>query len=209
MEKLDMNVNRRIRTLYVLSFPIVLTIGILLIPVVPDYADHALAVEAVEGTERWFTGHLISAVAFGLSVLACSVIVAVLERNSYAVQSLVLPLIAIGAGLYAAGLGADGIGPIAVKSSGTSPLAFFDGSGWWVSGVFIAGTLFFGVGLITLVIRVNKSGLVGGVWRYVIFICALIFVSAPAIPSGWALYAEAIAAIGIFVPIGVFIGRTS
>jgi len=111
-------------------------------------------------------------------------------------------MVALGAGLYAAGLGADGIGPIAVKSSGVSPMIFFDGSGWWVSGVFMAATLFYGVGLVSLVVHVIRSGMVSGIMRYIIFACVLVFVVVPAIPSGWGLYGEAIAAIGVFVPIG-------
>lgn len=192
----------------ILAFPIVLTLGIALIPVVSDYSDHYLAVQAVEKTGRWVAGHLISAVAFGLSVWASSVITAELHQRSIQVPSFILPLIAVGAALYAAGLGADGIGPVAVKSSSASPIAFFDGSGWWVTGVFMMATLFFGVGLIVLVIHTIRGGLVAGGWRYFVFISALIFVSAPAIPSGWALYGEAIASIGVFVPIGISIWRS-
>ena len=202
-----MEARNRNRIITVISFPILLSIGILLIPVVSDYSNHALAVRAVEMTARWFVGHLLSAIAFGLSVLSTSVIVASLERRSYKVPSFILPLIALGAGLYAAGLGADGIGPIAVKSAGLSPTVFFDGSGWWVSGVFMVATLFYGVGLISLVIHVIRSGLIGGYWRHIIFACALVFVAAPAIPSGWGLYGEAIASIGVFLPIGWCMGN--
>jgi hypothetical protein len=199
----------RIRVISILAFPIVLTIGIILIPVVSDYSNHELAVQAVEKTSRWFAGHLICAVAFALSVLASCTIADELQRRSSRVPSIVLPLIARGAGLYAAGLGADGIGPIAVKSSGISPIVFFNGSGWWVSGVFIAATLVFGAGLISLVIHVIQGGLISGAWRYIVFVSALIFMSAPAIPSGWALYGDAIAAIGVFAPIGISIGRSA
>ena len=198
----------RLRVISILAFPIVLSIGIVLIPVVSDYSNHELAEQAVEKTSRWFAGHLICTVAFGLSVWATSTIANELHRRSSRVPSIVLPLIAMGAGLYAAGLGADGIGPIAVKSSGVSPMVFFNGSGWWVSGVFMVATLVFAAGLISLVIHVIRGGLVSGAWRYIVFGSALIFVSAPAIPSGWALYGEAVAAIGVFVPIGISIGRS-
>lgn len=203
-----MKSQNRIGMITVLAFPVLLTIGIILIPVVPDYADHALAIRAVEKTERWFVGHLLTAVAFAWSVLSSSVIVDNLQRKSYHVPAFILPVIALGAGLYAAGLGADGIGPIAVKSSGASPTNFFDGSGWWVSGTFMVATLFFGVGLISLVIHVIRSGTVKGNLRYLIFLSALVFVSAPAIPSGWVLYGEALAALGVFIPIGKEIGKS-
>jgi len=201
--------DQRIRALFVLSFPIVLSIGIFLIPVVSDYSDHALATEAVDKTGRWFAGHIISAVAFGLSLLSVNVISTFLKDRSYKIPIFILPIMAVGAGLYAAGLGADGIGPIAVKASGSTPTLFFDGSGWWVSGIFMAATLFFGVGLISLVSHANQSQMVEGIWRYVIFISALIFVAVPAIPSGWGLYGEAIAAYGVFVPLGLAVWHSA
>lgn len=201
--------DRRFQALIILLFPIVLSIGIFLIPVVPDYSDHALATEAVEMTGRWFVGHLLSAVGFGLSILSVSVIAAYLKHRSYKIPLFILPVMAIGAGLYAAGLGADGIGPIALKNSGASPTLFFDGSGWFVSGTFMAATLFFGVGLISLVVHANQSSMVEGVWRYIIFISALVFVTVPAIPSGWGLYGVAIAAYGVFAPLGIAVFRSA
>jgi hypothetical protein len=201
--------NKHIQALFVLSFPIVLSIGIILIPVIPDYSDHRLASEAVNSTGRWFAGHMISAVAFGLSLLSVTVISANLKNHYYKLPLFLLPIMSIGAALYAAGLGADGIGPIAVTSSGAIPTLFFDGSGWFVSGTFMAATLFFGVGLISLVVHINKSQMVEGIWRSIIFISALIFVLVPAIPSGWGLYGVAIATYGVFAPIGLAIWRSA
>ena len=141
--------NHRIQALFVLSFPVVLSIGIFLIPVVPDYSDHVSVAQAVELSVRWFSGHLISAVAFALSVLSVSVINTFLRDNSYELPSFILPIMAVGAGLYAAGLGADGIAPLAVKSSGATPMLFFNGSGWLVTGTFITATVLFGCLLYT------------------------------------------------------------
>ena len=169
-----------------------------MIPVNPDYSDHALAVQAVELTERWFVGHLIAAIAFSFSIWASREILGVLQKAPWST----LIFIAFGAGLYAAGLGADGIGPVAVKASGESAIIFFDGSGWWVSGVFMAATLFFGIGLFMIISNSIQYQLVKGIWRYIIFVSALVFVSVPAIPSGWGLYGVAIAAFGVFIPIG-------
>ncbi|MGB7093682.1 MAG: hypothetical protein WBD62_03435 [Anaerolineales bacterium] len=185
----------------IFAFPIILAFGILLIPVNPDYKNHALAVQAVAQTERWFAGHLISAIAFGFSIWAAREILGILPKAPW----YTLIFIATGAGLYAAGLGTDGIAPIAVMASGESAVVFFDGSGWWVSGVFMAATLFFGIGLFIIISNSIQDHLVEGIWRYFIFVCALIFVSAPAIPSGWGLYGVAIAAVGIFFPIGISI----
>lgn len=201
--------NHRIQALFVLSFPVVLSIGIFLIPIVQDYSDHVSVAQAVELSVRWFAGHLISAVAFALSVLSVSVINTFLRDNSYELPSFIIPIMAVGAGLYAAGLGADGIAPLAVKYSGATPMLFFNGSGWLVSGTFIAATVLFGVGLISIVFHANQSRMVGGIWRYVIFISALIFVAAPAIPSGLGLYGEALAAYGVFVPLGLAVWRAA
>ena len=189
----------------VFAFPIILSLGILTIPDNPDYNDHVLAAWAVELTERWCLGHLIAALAFGFSVWAFKEILGVLQDAPW----FTLIFTSIGAGLYAAGLGADGIGPVAVKAAGESAIVFFNGSGWWVSGVFIAAILFFGIGLFAVTGNSIQQQLVKGIWRYVIFLSALLFVSAPIIPSGWGLYGVAIASIGIFFPIGYFIQRTT
>ena len=183
----------------IFAFPIILTIGILLIPVNPDYNDHALAVQALEQLERWFAGHLISAVAFCFAIWAVREILGVLTKAPW----YTLIFIATGAGLYASGMGADGIAPAAIMASGQSALIFFDGSGWWVSGVFIAGTLCLAIGLFIMISNLIQHQIVEGIWRYIIFLSALVFVSAPAIPSGWALYGVAAWAMGVFIPVGI------
>jgi hypothetical protein len=196
---------KRTRLLPIFAFPIMLAIGILLIPVNPDYNNHALAVQAVEQTGRWFAGHLVSAIAFGFAVWAAREILAELDQAPW----YIMIFIAAGAGLWAAGMGADGIAPAAIMASGASALIFFDASGWWVSGVFAAGAILFALGLFIMISNVIKHEVVEGIWRYVIFISALVFVSAPAIPSGWALYGVAAAAMGIFFPIGFSIQKNS
>jgi hypothetical protein len=185
----------------IFAFPIILAIGIVLIPVNPDYGNHDLAVKAVQQSERWFAGHLIAAIAFSFVVWAAREILAFLPKAPW----YTLIFTAAGAGMYAAGMGADGIAPLAVMSAGESAAVFFDGSGWWVSGVFMVGTLSFTVGLFIITGNLFQARIVEGIWRYVIFASALVFVSAPAIPSGWGLFGIAIAGLGIFIPIGVSI----
>lgn len=189
----------------IFAFPIILTIGILLIPVNPDYNNHALAVRALEQMERWYVGHLVSAIAFGFAIWAAREILGVLPKAPW----FTLIFITAGAGLYAAGMGADGIAPVAMMASGESALIFFDSSSWWVTGVFMAGTVIFAVGLFIIISYTIQHQIVEGIWRYIIFVSALVFVSAPAIPTGWALYGVAAAALGIFIPIGVSIQRAT
>lgn len=193
--------------LTILAFPVVLAVGIVLIPVVTDYSDHQLAEEAVAQTARWFSGHLIAAIGFAFSILAIVAIDRHLRLSSRSLPAMTLPCIALGAGLYAAGLGADGIGPVAVQCAGDSPTAFFDGSGMYVTGVFIAGTILFGIGLLSLVIGAIRSGLLKGWSRYVALAGALVFMVAPAIPSGWALYGVAVAVFGVFIPLALALHR--
>ena len=193
--------------LTILGFPVVLAIGIVLIPVVADYSDHELAEQAVGQTARWFSGHLIAAMGFALSIMAVVSIDRHLRLSSRPLPAMTLPCIAVGAGLYAAGLGADGIGPVAVRSEGYSPSVFFDGSGLWVTGVFIAGTILFGIGLLSLVIGSIRLGLLRGWSRHAAFVSALVFMVAPAIPSGWALYGVAVAVFGVFVPFALAVHR--
>lgn len=187
----------------IFAFPVLLALGVVLIPVNPDYGDHALAVQALEQTGRWFAGHLIAAIAFGFAIWAVREVLAVLPDAPW----YTMIFTATGAGLYAAGMGADGIGPAAVKATGESALIFFDGSGWWVNGVFLAATVCFAVGLFIITGNTIQARIIEGAWRYVVFISALAFVSIPAIPSGWGLYGVAAAGFGVFIPIGVSLRR--
>jgi len=195
--------DKRAQIIYVLAFPVVLTIGIVLIPVVTDYTDHRLPEQAVEQTVRWFAGHIVAAIGFGLAVLAVGSIDRHLQLTSRSLPAVTLPGVAVGAGLYAAGLGADGIGPLAVRSAGYSPVIFFDGSSLWVNGIFIAATLVFAIGVLSLVIGSIQRELLRGWSRYVSLVSVIIFVGAPAILSGWALYGVALAAFGVFMPFAV------
>jgi hypothetical protein len=112
----------------ILAFPAILSVWILLIPVVPDTADHALASRVVEQTARWYSGHLLAAVAFGIRILSVHAIEATLGSISYRLPNFISVLMGGGAGLYAAGLGADGIGPVAAAASTSDPPLFFDDS---------------------------------------------------------------------------------
>lgn len=196
------------RAIYVLAFPVVLSIGIVLIPVVTNYNDHTLAEQAVSQTVRWFLGHIIAAIGFALSVLSVSAIDVHLQQRGRGLSPLTLPLITVGAGLYAAGLGADGIGPLAVRSAGHSPVVFFDG-GYWVTATFVAATVLFAVGLITLVGRAIQERVIRGPARYVTIVAALVFLVAPAVFSGWALYGVAVASFGIFAPFALVMKRAA
>ena len=199
--------NKRLQILSILAFPVVLTIGIVLIPVVTYYTDHRLPEQAVGQTMRWFFGHISAAIAFAISILAVGSIDRHLQLSSRSLPVLTLPFITIGAGLYAAGLGADGIGPLAVQSSGHSPIIFFDGSSLWVTGTFVAGTIVFGLGLLNTVVGSIQLGLLNGWSRFVSFISALIFMVAPMILSGWVLYGVAAASFGMFVPLALAVKR--
>lgn len=183
-------------------FPVILAAGILIIPVVSDYSNHLLAEQAASQTTRWFWGHTISGVAFGLSILVASYITRYLSMKGQSRSGAVsLSLIAIGGALYAFGLGADGIGPIATAAGGGRAFMFFEGSGMRVSGIFIAASIFFGVGLISQVIGIFHTGLLSGVIRRVVFTAAIIFIASTAIPSGWGLYVLATAVLVIYIPV--------
>ena len=188
--------------LFIAIFPLALTIGIITIPVVSDYSNHKLAVEAASHTLRWFWGHTISGAAFGFSILAASFIKRYLTMKGQARSGMVsLLLIALGGALYAFGLGADGIGPLATSAGGGMALSFFEGSGIWVSGIFIVASASFGIGLITQVVGLHHVGLLKGVLYVIVLTAAIIFLGVGAIPSGWGLYGVAVAALIIYISI--------
>jgi len=192
----------------ILAFPIVLTIGILLIPVVADYGDHALAEDAAAKTLRWASGHLLSAAAFGLGALSCGVVYAELKQRGTHLSVISVLFSALGAGLYAAGLGIDGIGPLIIKAAEMPASVFFDASGWWVTGTFMTATLLWGVGLIWLAAAVTRSDMVTGAWRYVVGAGVLLMLGAPAVHSGWGLYGVALGCWAVFGTIGFQVWRS-
>ncbi len=182
-----------------------MAVGVLLIPVVDDYADHGLAAAATVDSTRWFVGHLISALGFGTAILAAAFITLRLgERDRFAWVG--LALLVPGAVLHMVGLGADGIAPLALRAAGGEVATLFDG-GVWVTGVFIAGAALFGIGTLILVLGLMRADLLTGPGRYVVFASALAFPIAEAVPYGWALFVVACLAFLIWTPIGVALGR--
>lgn len=177
--------HKNLKLLPVISFPIILTLGILLIPMVSDYANHAFAEQAARQVPRWFLGHLISALSFGIGILTAYSITTHLENHQAKVKgTIILWLATTGGILYAIGLGVDGIGPLATVAGGGQAIAFFDGSAAYVPPIFIAASLLFGMALIIQVISLIKIGLLNGVLKVIVPVATIIFVGAPAIPSG-------------------------
>ena len=195
---------QRLYSTLIAAFPMALAVGIVLIPVVSNYGDHSLAAEGASQSIRWFIGHIHSAAAFGLAVLACCCIGDVLYRYGQHRRVIIaLPLIAVGAGLHAAGLGADAIGPLATVAAGQPAEVFFDGSDNLVPGLFIAASMTFGLGLIALAFGFTQTGLLRGMWKFVVPASAVSFVVFETIPSGWGLYLVTLAAFFVFVPMSL------
>lgn len=175
-----------------------------MIPVVTSYADHNLAQKAAQQTRRWFWGHLISGAAFGVGLLAIfSISLFLFEQQLFLWPSLALPLTAIGAALLAFGMGADGIGPLAVSKEGHPAQIFFDGSRQWVMGSFIAGSILFGLGQILMIIGLNHTSLLSTTTGIFVLLTAILFSVSAAIPSGWGLYVLGLSACAIYLPIGL------
>jgi hypothetical protein len=187
-------------------FPLVLALGIVLIPVVRNYADHELAEAAAAKSKRWFWGHLLSAVGFGLGVVVSAVI------NLYLLWSINrfwasfgLVLMIVGGAAQMFGLGADGIGPLAVRRAGGSAKLFFDGSRVWVTGTFIVGSILFSLGQIIMVILVGNRGVFLSAMTITMLVAAILFSLSTAVPSGYGLYVTAVTAFIIYLPLaGLF-----
>lgn len=192
----------------VLAFPLLLMIGVPIIPVVTDYSNHVLAEEAASHATRWFVGHSVTAVSFAFAILGAREIGSALAaRGQGRVAMISVVFITLGAALHMIGLGGDGIGPLAVaRSIGTSQ-PFFHGSGPWVTSVFIGGAVTFGVGLLAQVSGTIRTGIILGWRRYLVGLATLTFVGAEGIPSGWGLYLVAACSAAIYVPIWQGLGR--
>lgn len=187
----------------IIAFPVLLMVGIVLIPLVANYSDHALAEKAARQTRRWFWGHLLSAAAFALGALAIfsgSLFLIAEAVLFWPVAAMVLSV--IGACLLAAGMGADGIGPVALIQEGQSAQLFFDGSRPWVMGIFIAGSIIFSLGQIGMIIGLQHTDLLNTAVGVFMLVAAIIFSVSSAIPSGWGLYVLGITAVAIYLPLG-------
>jgi hypothetical protein len=184
------------------AFPIALALGVFTIPVVADYGNHELAAAAARLTARWYWGHLLSALAFGLAGVAAVAVHGALAKCASTPPGIwAAALAVIGAALHSYGLGADGIGPTAILAAGGEPETYFDGLGLRLSGIFLAGAAAFSIGwwgLTTAVLRVSavrdwrRWWLPGGV---------LLMAASEAIPSGWGLYVVALLALAVWLPL--------
>lgn len=193
---------------FLVAFPLVLAIGIVLIPVVVNYADHEKAERAAAQTRRWFWGHLISAIGFGLGVVAaCCLGLFLVDAGEAAWALAGVPLAAVGAGTMAAGLGADGIGPLAVQKAGHPARLFFDGSRVWVTGTTIAGAILFSLGQIALVVGVQHTDLLSTAVGITVIVAAIAFSVSTAVPSGYALYLVAVSALVAYLPMAFALWR--
>jgi hypothetical protein len=187
-------------------FPLVLALGIVLIPVVRNYDDHELAEAAVAKSKQWFWGHLLSAVGFGLGIAVSAAINLYLLwsiNRFWASFSLVLMIVGGAAQMF--GLGADGIGPLAVRRAGGSAKLFFDGSRVWVTGTFIAGSILFSLGQIIMVILIGNREYFVPAMTITMLVAAILFSVSTAVPSGYGLYGTAVTAFIIYLPLaGLF-----
>jgi len=59
----------RTASIWLAVFPIALVLGVPTIPVVTDYGNHGLAAAAAQLTVRWYWGHLLSALGFGVAAV--------------------------------------------------------------------------------------------------------------------------------------------
>jgi hypothetical protein len=186
-------------SIVILLFPIILSTGIFTIPFVSDYANNLITEESASQTGRWFWGHIISGFAFGISIIVAHYITQYLNSREQKQTSIIsLSLITLGGTLLAIGLGADGIGPVATISGGSQASVFFEGSGMMVTGIFMAGIILFGFGLINQIIGLKHTGLLSK-WLSVALVgCAILFIGASAIPSSLGLYFIAYLSILIY-----------
>lgn len=185
-----------------LLFPTLLLAGVVVIPFVWHFGDHAAAERGARRRGRWAAGHLLTAAAFGVGIAAAGRLADYLldyHLLRLAVGGLIFA--AIGGGLLAAGMGLDGIGPLLFANIGRKPRDFFDSSRTIVPAIFVIGTLLFGAGQIMLVAGINQTGLLPAPLAVTAMLAAILFAVLPAIPSSLALYLTAIASSLIYFPI--------
>ncbi len=183
----------------ILIFPILLSAGIFTIPYVSDYSSNIITELAALQSGRWLWGHIISALAFGWAIIVSHYITQYLyynEQNRIGTFSLYLTV--AGGILMATGLGADGIGPVAVMNAGVQPSVFFEGSGMIITIIFMVGIILFGFGLINQIIGLGRTGVIPDIFVFVLIACAIIFMGFAALPSSMGLYCIAYLSVLIY-----------
>ncbi len=183
----------------ILIFPILLSAGIFTIPYVSDYSSNIITELAVLQSGRWLWGHIISALAFGWAIIVAHYITQYLyysEQNSLGTLSLFLTV--TGGILMAAGLGADGIGPVAAINGGAQDSVFFEGSGMIITIIFMVGIILFGLGLIFQIIGLGRTGVIPDIFVFVLIACAILFMGFAALPSSMGLYCIAYLSVLIY-----------
>ena len=183
----------------ILIFPILLSAGIFTIPYVSDYSSNIITELAVLQSGRWLWGHIISALAFGWAIIVAHYITQYLyysEQNSLGTLSLFLTV--TGGILMAAGLGADGIGPVAAINGDTPASVFFEGSGMIITIIFMLGIILFGFGLIFQIIGLGRTGVIPDIFVFVLIACAILFMGFAALPSSMGLYCIAYLSVLIY-----------
>ncbi|HAS04202.1 MAG TPA: hypothetical protein DCR71_00280 [Dehalococcoidia bacterium] len=183
----------------ILIFPILLSAGIFTIPYVLDYSSNIITELAVLQSGRWLWGHIISALAFGWAIIVAHYISRYLyynEQNRIGTFSLYLTV--AGGILMAAGMGADGIGPVATVNGGAQASVFFEGSGMIITIIFMVGIIVFGFGLINQIIGLGRIGVIPDIFVYVLIACAILFMGFAALPSSMGLYCIAYLSVLIY-----------
>ena len=183
----------------ILIFPILLSAGIFTIPYVSDYSSNIITELAVLQSGRWLWGHIISALAFGWAIIVAHYITQYLyynEQNSIGTFSLFFTV--TGGILMAAGLGADGIGPVAAINGDTPASVFFEGSGMIITIIFMLGIILFGFGLIFQIIGLGRTGVIPDIFVFVLIACTILFMGFAALPSSMGLYCIAYLSVLIY-----------
>jgi hypothetical protein len=148
--------------------------------------------------------------AFVFSILVACCLGLYLQDNIAFTWTLsTVPMMTVGAGLLAVGMGADGIGPLAVRQAGYPARAFFDGSSKWVTGIFIAGSIIYGLGQIGLIVTIQHTSLLSTGVGITVIIAAILFSVTSAIPSGYGLYVVALSVWVIYLPISLALWQLS
>ena len=184
-------------------FPVLLALGIGLIPFVSNYADPAATDQAARETVRWFWGHILSGAAFGVSIIVARQISSLLAvKGAAKTGKLSFALVTLGATAMAMGLGADGIGAAAMVAGNVSPNVFFEGSGFMVIGLIMTGIVLFSLGVINQIIGLYRSEILTKRQGVVLTGCAVLIIGVSAVPSTAGLYLLAVLVLIIYGVIG-------
>ena len=177
--------------------PVLLLIGFLTVPYVGDTTDNAAIAKEIGGdAARASWGFLIAVASISLTILAAFSLRHYLTAAGEDGWSFIMvPLVVVGAVIIVVAVTTQFFAVAMASEAGLDAEAYLIAAEDWFLPLFIAGGVIFGLGWLALAMSVYQSNIMSRELTLLVVVALVVVVAANFIPTGWAGYLLAIAAI--------------